>query len=270
MLKKVSAVVKYRMSFTLDKRREYNARYKAKYPNRPHEQSARYRARNKDKIAQRAAKRNASVEGRETRRKLYLLQRDKDGGATLRAQAAIRYEKNRDKINQQKREAYRRKLEINRRRGREYHQANSKKRNTAKKERRKLNLPTARRREREAAERRRSKRRIYAKLYSRLKPEIGRARCAKRRALKKGAEVGDLRIIRNWEKSWRNKLLAKCYWCSRRVSSRRCHTDHILPISGGGAHVIENLCISCATCNVRKSAKDRKAWNLEITQPILL
>lgn len=97
-----------------------------------------------------------------------------------------------------------------------------------------------------------------------------RFRHQKRRALKRGVTIGTRSTIIQWEKSWRRKKFAVCYWCSLRFTIKKCHLDHIKPLSKGGAHSIENLCISCAHCNLSKNAKSLFDWNKCIAQPVLL
>lgn len=38
------------------------------------------------------------------------------------------------------------------------------------------------------------------------------------------------------------------------------HIDHIIPWSRGGGHSLENLCVSCASCNLSKGAKTPEEW----------
>lgn len=38
------------------------------------------------------------------------------------------------------------------------------------------------------------------------------------------------------------------------------HIDHIVPVSRGGSNHDENLCVACAPCNLRKSAKVGGEW----------
>jgi hypothetical protein len=78
------------------------------------------------------------------------------------------------------------------------------------------------------------------------------------------------KVIAKWEESWRSRPSAKCYWCSKRFKVSQCHTDHILALSIGGLHEIENLCVSCSDCNVAKSNKPLSEWNREVSQPALL
>lgn len=47
----------------------------------------------------------------------------------------------------------------------------------------------------------------------------------------------------------------KCYYCESFVSGKKAHIDHIIPLSKGGPHSIENLCATCSHCNLTKSAK---------------
>lgn len=47
---------------------------------------------------------------------------------------------------------------------------------------------------------------------------------------------------------------AKCYWCGDDIS-KQYHIDHYEPLSKGGEHTIENIVLSCPTCNMKKSNK---------------
>lgn len=93
---------------------------------------------------------------------------------------------------------------------------------------------------------------------------------ARRRAIKKGAKLGDQRTIKKWADRMRAKKQVLCYWCNTVVKSMSVHIDHIKPLNGGGSHSMENLCISCPACNLRKGAKSVEQWNAVIPEPILL
>ena len=110
----------------------------------------------------------------------------------------------------------------------------------------------------------------YTKRYHELNPHVHKAAKARRKARLYNATVGDVSLIAKWEKSWKRKRTVTCFWCNEMFNPKSCHTDHISPISKGGAHAVENLCISCAPCNLRKQAKTTDDWNKEITQPILI
>lgn len=101
-------------------------------------------------------------------------------------------------------------------------------------------------------------------------PEQSRQRANKRRAVKLKATVGDTRQMAAWEKRWRAKKAVRCYWCRESFSPKDCHVDHIVPLSKGGAHALENLAISCQPCNQRKYAHDLETWNAQLKQPVLL
>lgn len=76
--------------------------------------------------------------------------------------------------------------------------------------------------------------------------------------------------VYKWLRSWRSKRTVSCYWCQCRFRPSECHVDHITPISRGGKNTIENVCISCAPCNMKKKAKSISVWNQSITSPVLL
>lgn len=91
----------------------------------------------------------------------------------------------------------------------------------------------------------------------------------KRRARKKKSVSGNLQLIKQWEQAWRDKPIVVCYWCLGNCNPEDCHTDHIIAFKHNGLHTIENLCISCAPCNMRKQGKSLKVWNSQISQPVL-
>lgn len=114
------------------------------------------------------------------------------------------------------------------------------------------------------------KRRAIYKKYRQTHPDAWRKHDAKRRAAKMGIGCGDTRLIQKWEECWRSKSKAVCYWCKQTFHPKSCHTDHIVALILGGSHSIENLCISCASCNQHKNGKSLNRWNAEIAQPVLI
>lgn len=84
------------------------------------------------------------------------------------------------------------------------------------------------------------------------------ANSAKRRALKAAAAV-NLKGIKNWMRLVRREPIAFCEYCGRSVEGKSVHFDHIVPLSKGGHHSLENLCISCPSCNLRKGAKSAES-----------
>jgi Restriction endonuclease len=111
----------------------------------------------------------------------------------------------------------------------------------------------------------REKQRAYYKAH----PEIYFAAVRKRRALKKAAAV-NLKGIQRFIEQVRSKPFAHCYYCHARVPSMEVHLDHIVALSKGGAHAVENLCVACAPCNLSKGAKPLLEWAREnATQQLL-
>lgn len=45
----------------------------------------------------------------------------------------------------------------------------------------------------------------------------------------------------------------RCHWCGADCKENY-HVDHIQPLSKGGSNRIENICIACPTCNLKKGA----------------
>lgn len=52
-----------------------------------------------------------------------------------------------------------------------------------------------------------------------------------------------------------------CYWCDDPLDSTK-QLDHVVPISRGGLHVIENAVWACPPCNRQKHAKLVEEWFL--------
>lgn len=89
----------------------------------------------------------------------------------------------------------------------------------------------------------------------------GRVRCvqAKYRALKRQAAV-NLRGIKDFVLSVKSKPFATCYYCNSRTPTDKIHFDHVVPLSKGGPHSVENLCVSCGFCNMSKHDKTVADW----------
>ena len=115
--------------------------------------------------------------------------------------------------------------------------------------------------------------RARSKAWEKKNPEqarmIGARNEATRRARKRGAVVGDLSLIAEWEKTWRTNKRVKCYWCDEHFAGKDCHSDHVEPLSKGGVHDLLNLVISCPTCNLTKSARSPESFNKMSKKPKL-
>lgn len=90
----------------------------------------------------------------------------------------------------------------------------------------------------------------------------------KRRARIANLDAGEERLIAAWRSEF-SKRKARCYWCGGAFSGKKCHMDHIIPISRGEKHSITNLCISCPSCNCGKKDKNLNDWNAKLAEPVL-
>jgi len=94
-------------------------------------------------------------------------------------------------------------------------------------------------------------RRQTHKAWLKKHPEFKTPYRARRRARKVGADVGDVRVI-PLLKVWRREPSFVCYYCKHRFPRKQLHIDHMLALSKGGKHTVENLCKSCVSCNCSK------------------
>lgn len=83
----------------------------------------------------------------------------------------------------------------------------------------------------------------------------------KRRSLKEQATV-NLEVLRKFTSRIKAKRFAFCYWCGEKTKTSAIHFDHIIPLIKGGQHSVENLCVSCARCNLRKNDSLPSDWIL--------
>ncbi len=118
----------------------------------------------------------------------------------------------------------------------------------------------------------REARRVRGRAYN--KSPRGRAvrvhHAATRRALKKGANLSELKLISNWFTRWKAASWVRCYWCRKWFRPKNCHADHIVPLTKEGPHSIENVCVACGPCNRKKQDKLPLEWNEFIIEPVLL
>lgn len=101
-------------------------------------------------------------------------------------------------------------------------------------------------------------------------PHAAKAHSDKRRALKAKAAIGDIKLIASWIKGWRSLKSVMCYWCRGSFHPKECDMDHIVALSIGGIHSVENLCVSCEKCNLKKRNMPLSEWNKRIKEPALL
>lgn len=82
-------------------------------------------------------------------------------------------------------------------------------------------------------------------------PDRGRDQSARRRALKTAGQAtligpAELALLRDLQGGL-------CAYCIDPLpTGRRCHLDHVVPLSRGGRHEFENVVLSCQNCNQTK------------------
>jgi len=84
-------------------------------------------------------------------------------------------------------------------------------------------------------------------------PSARKAQKMKRRAIKLGSIVEPL--PNDYETGLYETQHGLCYYCGRDLETTGFHRDHMTPLVREGAHSLENLCLACPACNMRKSTK---------------
>lgn len=105
------------------------------------------------------------------------------------------------------------------------------------------------------------------KIWRNNNRDLSAASLQKRRALIKKASV-NLAGIRTFFKKVKSKATVICYYCQQPTPGKGCHFDHIVPLSKGGLHGVENLCVTCPSCNNSKHVKQLESW-VRIGQQVL-
>ncbi len=88
--------------------------------------------------------------------------------------------------------------------------------------------------------------------YREANPEKERERSRKRRALKRGAEhepYTEAELNEMWYEQD-----GVCFYCYTPLFGHY-HVEHMTPLCRGGADKLDNLCLACPTCNLRKNSK---------------
>lgn len=91
--------------------------------------------------------------------------------------------------------------------------------------------------------------------------ELVQSWVSKRKAIQLGAIIGDNAQIVELIQSIKTNRRTRCYYCGKSLYRKPFHMDHIVPLSRGGKHSIENLCVSCPMCNCKKGSRLISEWN---------
>lgn len=90
----------------------------------------------------------------------------------------------------------------------------------------------------------------YKRKWLKEHPLKGREFHHRRRAREAAAAVGTVDLNAIWLRDH-----GICHICGLPVDRANAHFDHVIPLAKGGAHSMDNIKVSHATCNLRKGAK---------------
>lgn len=96
----------------------------------------------------------------------------------------------------------------------------------------------------------RQKELIRCKRWAQLNPEKAAQKTMKRYAIKKAATIGK---VDYFEILKRDGYI--CHICGKPVDKNDVHFDHVIPLSKGGNHSMDNIKVSHSHCNLVKSNK---------------
>jgi hypothetical protein len=77
-------------------------------------------------------------------------------------------------------------------------------------------------------------------------------RARERSAPGRGMTAADIRAIAAGQTDRKGRL--RCWWCGKVIEGTP-HLDHRISLKNGGANDPANCCLSCASCNLKKSAR---------------
>lgn len=100
-----------------------------------------------------------------------------------------------------------------------------------------------------------------ASKYRKNNPEVVRSSHLRRRARLVDADDGTV------TSEFLNNLIKKnttCYYCGVELEGKG-HVEHMTPLSRGGLHSVNNLTMSCASCNLSKGTKTAEEFLTSLT-----
>lgn len=111
----------------------------------------------------------------------------------------------------------------------------------------------------------------YMRDFSKKNRHIWREADSSRKASKRNSSSRQDRVaILAWYREVNARPSNSCFWCKARIKNGKHHFDHITPLAKQGTHTLDNLCVSCAPCNMSKHDKTLPKWNSELVEPVLL
>ena len=249
-----------------DRRLAANKERRAKDPEKYRAMSRRWKENNPEKYKQvmKEACRKYRITNPDYHRNRNAQWREKNR-ERYNARARRDYQRRKEKILDYNREYRKNNLSKIAANQREYHAKNAVKRRAQAMELFRREMATTEGRAKRQLSQRKSFQKNKASILARHKawraknPHLAWFYAQRYRALKKKATI-NLAGIKQWMREIRSKKTAVCYYCQRVTPLSEIHFDHIVALSKGGAHSVENLCVSCETCNLQKGSKPIRAW----------
>lgn len=109
----------------------------------------------------------------------------------------------------------------------------------------------------------------WSKDYAKRRPDVMHKVRLKRR-LRIQTTIESEQAISSFILLIRTSRWVYCYYCDKRISGKKAHIEHMVPLVRGGRHAPDNLCASCGSCNSRKSTKLISEWRREGQQILSL
>lgn len=185
----------------------------------------------------------------------------------MKERARRSYLKHREKVLQRSRDRYYADPEKKHAQGKIWRANNPEKSKEYSRQYRVKNAEICRQRNRECWKKYSLKYNLKKREYIKENPQIARTAFHKRRSLMAKASL-NLKGIKEFMARVYAKRFIKCYYCNQTVSTKKIHFDHIIALSKGGSHSVDNLCVSCVSCNCRKWTKPINEW-IRLGQQIL-
>jgi len=157
------------------------------------------------------------------------------------------YQRNRDKILEQKTVYYQQNIERLAEYKKTYYEQNGKKLNAQKREMYAVDSEAKKARNRNWARNNREKLNAYYRKYAAEKPHIIRKKRLKRRI-----RMMDNGVFEVSKRDIKKLLSNKCVFCGK---SGNITIDHVIPLARGGRHSVGNLMALCWSCNASKQDK---------------
>jgi len=63
-----------------------------------------------------------------------------------------------------------------------------------------------------------------------------------------------------------DKCGGRCWYCGKKLNPFFFHFDHVEPYSKGGQDSVDNLVLSCVTCNISKGNMSVSDWRFKLMQ----